>query len=553
MNIPSDFYQTYSILKKEKRLSVSALVRHYNVSRILIDKWLKESELEIKKINQRSEDRINLKEFEKDASSGNFTSKELSKKYKVRIYEIAKRNSIELNLKSNLFEPEDKEELIRFIQENGKTKAAEKYGVTLAVITGWCKRNNVEIEKYLGLKRKDVDDNELKIVSLYLNNYSINELAIQFCTSIPKIKSVLKKNKIELRKTQFQLWEDERISVRENIEKLAKENRNGKSLLEISREYSISYEVLKSEFKNNKIDVTLYSYNKSKGELELKDFVNSLGFESKSVKFTHDNTRFEIDCYIEDLKIGFEYCGEYWHSVNSGTHRLYHQKKYLWAEEQGIRLITIFENEWYRKKDLIKDMIRVRLGKVQKRIYARSTEAFIISNNQAKMFHEENHINGGLKTSSINIGLFHDNCLISVASFSKSRFDKNIDFELLRFSTKRSFLVVGGFSKILKNFLNMHPNASLLSYCDLRFGNGLVYERSGFEFVSLTPPNYWYFYKNGADIGFESRLKYQKHKLKIFSNYSIDKTEFQIMEENGYLKIYDCGNKKYVYNRKGGE
>jgi len=91
----------------------------------------------------------------------------------------------------------------------------------------------------------------------------------------------------------------------------------------------------------------------------------------------------------------------------------------------------------------------------------------------------------------------------------------------------------------------------VVSFCDLRFGKGRVYENSGFKNVSTTPPNYWYYFKNDGKLGiFESRIKYQKHKLKHFSNYSNDKTEYEIMKENGYLQIFDCGNYKFI-NEKG--
>ena len=92
-----------------------------------------------------------------------------------------------------------------------------------------------------------------------------------------------------------------------------------------------------------------------------------------------------------------------------------------------------------------------------------------------------------------------------------------------------------------------------MSYCDLRFGHGNVYKKSGFELETITAPNYWYYYKKDGRYGrFESRIKYQKHKLKHLSNYCDEKTEYDIMQENGFLRVYDSGNKKYVCNIKKG-
>ncbi len=40
-------------------------------------------------------------------------------------------------------------------------------------------------------------------------------------------------------------------------------------------------------------------------------------------------------------------------------------------------------------------------------------------------------------------------------------------------------------------------------------------------------------------------MKYQKKKLMSFDNYDDNKTEYEIMNENKYLRIYDCGSAKY--------
>jgi hypothetical protein len=47
-------------------------------------------------------------------------------------------------------------------------------------------------------------------------------------------------------------------------------------------------------------------------------------------------------------------------------------------------------------------------------------------------------------------------------------------------------------------------------------------------------------------------MKYQKSKIKKMNvpEYSDDKSEFEIMTELGYYKLYDCGNHKYVWERK---
>ena len=549
---PSDFKCIYDKLERQNSLSVNSLVRHYGVSPSVVNRWLGESDLVINKSNDKKENHIDMFSFRSDVECGEYNVGQISLKYSLtrkNVYGICKRNGIEQNFQPEYFEPLDEKEFIEYLKQNGKQKTARKYGITIAIINGWCERNKFDLPKYHGRKRNDLVESTDSIIKMYQFGYSMNFIGSIYNISGSKVREILESNNVNV-VTTFDMWDKSKEYINDNLEHYALENKNGLNLQEISNKYDISYEQLKDAFSNNGIDVILHSYNKSKGELQLKEFLKSMGFDVKSIKKKHDDVRFEIDCFIEDMNFGIEYCGEYWHSVNNGIGRKYHHDKYKWAKGQGIRLMTVFENEWLRNQELVKSMIRVRLGIVDKKVYARKTEISLIPNSVAKKFHDKNHISGGLKTSYVNIGLFHEGNLISVASFSKSRFSKEAEYEVLRFSTLQNMSVIGGFGKVLNHFIELYNPASIVSFCDLRFGEGGVYEKTGFELISTTPPNYWYYYKNSGSYGkFESRIKYQKHNLKMFSNFSNDKTEYQIMAENGYLKIYDCGSHKYIWRR----
>lgn len=44
-----------------------------------------------------------------------------------------------------------------------------------------------------------------------------------------------------------------------------------------------------------------------------------------------------------------------------------------------------------------------------------------------------------------------------------------------------------------------------------------------------------------------NRISFQKSKLKNMKSYSPEKTESEIMYEEGFLKVYDCGTIKVGY------
>lgn len=260
------------------------------------------------------------------------------------------------------------------------------------------------------------------------------------------------------------------------------------------------------------------------------------------------SSRKEVDIYLPNNKFGIEYNGLYWHSDSKGKGRNYHLNKTNELEGQGISLFHIFENEWKLKKDIISSIILNRLGKSE-RIFARKTEIREITTKQCSDFLEENHRQGAV-FGGIRIGLFLGDVLVSVMLFGKARYGKE-QYELLRFCNKLNTTVIGGASKLLSFFEVKYKPESIVSYADRRFSTGGLYEKLGFTFSHNSSPNYWYF-KEGTLL-LESRVKYQKHKLKnLLPNFDITKTEYENMLQNKFLRIWDCGNSVYkkYYNNK---
>ena len=67
---------------------------------------------------------------------------------------------------------------------------------------------------------------------------------------------------------------------------------------------------------------------------------------------------YELDIYIPDLKLAFEFNGNYWHSSICRKDKNYHLNKTKLCEEKGIRLIHIFEYDWDKNKDYVKSRIK---------------------------------------------------------------------------------------------------------------------------------------------------------------------------------------------------
>jgi very-short-patch-repair endonuclease len=248
----------------------------------------------------------------------------------------------------------------------------------------------------------------------------------------------------------------------------------------------------------------------------------------------------ELDIFIPKFNLAIEVNGLYWHSSVNGKTIDYHLTKTEKCSQLGIELLQFWDYEVIKNKDKIESILHSKLG-LNKRIYARKCKLVKISNMEAKSFFDTYHMQGHIPASSY-IGLLYNNELISLASFSKPRFNKSYDLELIRFVTKSGITVVGGLSKILASI----KLQSIISYANRRWSMGNVYTACGFKLLSVSRPAVWY----TKDFKLlENRLKFQKHKLKSLDAYSDIKTAEQILSESGYYKIWDCGNLVYVKER----
>ena len=210
------------------------------------------------------------------------------------------------------------------------------------------------------------------------------------------------------------------------------------------------------------------------------------------------------------------------------------------CEANGIQLLHIFENEWIYQKEIVKSIILSKLNIYNKIIYARQCKIKEIDDNTYERFMSLNHLKG-YSIAKYRIGLFYDDELVQVCSFSRSRFNSD-EVEVIRSCSLLNTCIVGGFNKIIKYFVNKYKPNNLISYVDRRYFNGSSYKKWTLE--AITEPNYWYI-NNGI---IENRMKYQKHKLpNLLESYDENLTEVENMRNNGYTRIWDCGNLKFKY------
>ena len=94
-------------------------------------------------------------------------------------------------------------------------------------------------------------------------------------------------------------------------------------------------------------------------------------------------------------------------------------------------------------------------------------------------------------------------------TFGKPRYNKNIQWELLRLVIKKDTQILGGVEKLWAYFQKTYKPETIVSYCDKRWFSGNVYNKLGFVLHTKGKPTYWYTdYKQRFH-----RSRFQKHKL----------------------------------------
>ena len=444
--------------------------------------------------------------------------------------------------KRNRFKQKDDAEKRKIVESRKKTNI-KRYGVNnpFKSIKIQNKKKETILKKYGVDNVFKLDEVKEKIKTTNLIKYGVEHLSKDkeyHSKKIDKIKThckeKLKKNILEdYSNTDFDVHVDDdmlyflNLCDKHNIFKISKNNFHSRK--------KIGKNICTKCFPINELS--------SFAEKEINNFIKT-EINLSPIKIKIEGS--EIDVYIPTRGFGIEYNGLYWHS-DRYVDKNYHLLKTKKCERNNIKLLQIFEDEWRDKEDIVKSIIKNKLGVSELKIYARKTIIKEVSPKEAVKFLNENHIQGFVG-SNIKLGLYYKDELVSLMTFGKKRVSMGSksseegEYEMLRFCNKINTSVVGGASKLLRFFEINYKPKSILSFADRRYSDGNLYDKLGFDFIGETKPNYFYFEKD-KNVR-RHRFKFRKDAL-IKEGYDPNKSEREIMEERGFLRIYDCGQLKY--------
>ena len=177
-------------------------------------------------------------------------------------------------------------------------------------------------------------------------------------------------------------------------------------------------------------------------------------------------------------------------------------------EKTGKMPLIMTEDRWYRQTEMMKARLLAHLGR-HMQVYARNCEVRRIEKGVAAEFLERNHSYGDaacryrygmfLKRHTGHLAaegmgkLLEAGTLVAVATFSNAR--KWVkggmairSYEWTRYASLPELRVSGGMGKLLRAFIEETEPDDIMSYADLEWSDGIVYDQLGFTLEGQKSP-----------------------------------------------------------------
>lgn len=382
---------------------------------------------------------------------------------------------------------------------------------------------------------------------LYVTHgWSIKKIALFFGVSAQYISSTLKTMGVKV---------DPTPQRKTDVNVILSAHASGKTPIEIADDLALKPGSVYSILSKNGIDlkiepdkpvsnnVTLTERNQMKcrnthqHELEnICRYITDLGF-SCSGQILKDSQ--EPYILIPGKQLIVDYC-QFNRRNEMVVAKNHHLNKLRWCEDNDLRLLTIFEDEWLSRRNQILSVLKAKLGKLTQRTQARKCVVKEVEATMAMNFLTAYHIQGSTIFSKA-LGLVLDNELLEIMTFGHHH-RQNVNENtvvLSRLCTKAGWSVAGGASRLLSAFKTWIDGRKVVSWSDNRWSDGGVYKKLGFTLEDELPPDYSY-------INAKRERRSKQSFKKSSTGCPQDITERQWAMDHGWFRIWDCGKKRWI-------
>lgn len=508
--------QKLEILEKSKSLTAPELAKEYGLAPASIRRFLKVQNIIPIKISRIKDRSVKCK-----ICNIIFTPKHYS--HKNRQYSVCSEpcRRVAISKGKTKYTQEDIDKVIALKKDSSTIDSIVKAtNLNINTVKAICKKYNV----YLIEKQRQLNAFNGKIEK---NPNAYKEMRDKYSNKVKSLKNLeIVKLKIESLGWEYVSGFKGTTKPFEIMCKKCKNLRNARSLHTITNACSFC--------SNTGI---------SKVENEVAKWLLDLGYKTEKYKFSYREGGKEIDIYLPEYRLGIEYCGLYWHNEDSPWPRgpEHHLTKLKKAEEENIRLLTIFGDEWAERKIQVQNYIKSCLGNYSTILGARKCFVEKITIQEGDNFMEKNHIQGS-SYAEVYFGLKSKNGEL-VGAISGGKHHRGTgDFVLNRLAFKANTRIQGGASKLilaLKGWAIDNNYFKIITWSDKRWSQGQVYKANGFTLAGTLAPDYSYVCGN-------RRLPKQScTKKALLLKGGVGNTEKAMAKSLKYSRIWDCGKVRW--------
>ncbi len=266
----------------------------------------------------------------------------------------------------------------------------------------------------------------------------------------------------------------------------------------------------------------------SKMNIDFKERIEKLGHMCE-LEYRIGNRYFDL--YVDDIKTVIELDPTYthWFYANKESKdydKYYHRNKSILAESVGLKCVHIWDWDSYRK--VLGHMF------VTSKYDVSDFKVYKLTKSAADKFLKENDLRGSVRGDVLHLGLVKDDEIYQCISFSKSKYNTKFDVQLVRWTSKLYTEVVGGFDKLSSEASLQLGISRCIAYMDYsKPYDETILEEMNMKFKYRTPPVL--VYSKGVQFYTSNTI------LKQFN--TVEKIDIS----NGWLPIYTCGSKVYVF------
>ena len=194
----------------------------------------------------------------------------------------------------------------------------------------------------------------------------------------------------------------------------------------------------------------------------------------------------ELDVYIPSLQVAVEFNGLYWHSEQAGRDKDYHYNKWAACKDKGVRLITIWEDDWRDKPDVVRSFLLSALkpedstnnnlinsvedSEARDFIASKCLSSLTVSDTDIKLKYIGSYNTNGTINSLLSYIIDDSNCYIYLYGDSSC------------------------FKPLVEYVISVCRNSNvstITAYSDNDISNESVYEENGFLLKNDHVRNYW--------------------------------------------------------------